>query len=177
MAVPAAAMAARAAAAVAAEWWQEDDEVLLAELHASLEAGRHTAACKSYAVQRAPPRTRRGWYVGARRCETAGPHARMATAVQPRQIVPQALLLLCCSCGGGGGGGKRDEVSSYTGMAAGSAVSLHLSVQAGTTQRRAVDTDSHAIVEQEQEHQSNPVALEILLRGLLVNARAALGLG
>ena len=45
MAVPAAAMAARAAAAVAAEWWQEDDEVLLAELHASLEAGRHTAAC------------------------------------------------------------------------------------------------------------------------------------
>ena len=41
MAVPAAAMAARAAAAVAAEWWQEDDEVLLAELHASLEAGRH----------------------------------------------------------------------------------------------------------------------------------------
>ena len=123
MAVPAAAMAARAAAAVAAEWWQEDDEVLLAELHASLEAGRHTAACKSYAVQRAPPRTRRGWYVGARRCETAGPHARMATAVQPRQIVPQALLLLCCSCGGGGGGGggKRDEVSSYTGMAAGSA--------------------------------------------------------
>ena len=123
MAVPAAAMAARAAAAVAAEWWQEDDEVLLAELHASLEAGRHTAACKSYAVQRAPPRTRRGWYVGARRCETAGPHARMATAVQPRQRVPQALLLLCCSCGGGGGGGggKRDEVSSYTGMAAGSA--------------------------------------------------------
>ena len=96
MAVPAAAMAARAAAAVAAEWWQEDDEVLLAELHASLEAGRHTAACKSYAVQRAPPRTRRGWYVGARRCETAGPHARMATAVQPRQRVPQALLLLCC---------------------------------------------------------------------------------
>ena len=52
-------MAARAAAAVAAEWWQEDDEVLLAELHASLEAGRHTAARKSYAVQRAPPRTRR----------------------------------------------------------------------------------------------------------------------
>ena len=44
MAVPAAAMAARAAAAVAAEWWQEDDEVLLAELHASLEAGRHSVS-------------------------------------------------------------------------------------------------------------------------------------